>query len=142
MGQSTLEYEADYEYNKTSSDRLTLTAPEDLSGVSETISGDNRLQMTLEYDGTALDAPAPETPGFSPADAVPYLLYDLRASSPDEVWGEQVNGEPATVLRYVREGTEKQVWLAEKTWAPVCAELYIDGQRVLRCVFSGFQGQS
>lgn len=146
LGESTLEYEADYEYNKESSDHLTLTSPEDLKGISATIAGDDRLQMTLEYDGTALDTPSSSLAGFLPADAVPYLLYDLRASSPSEIWSEKLDGEDTTVLRYLWDDgcskTEKQVWLADKTLTPVCAELFIKEQRVLRCVFSGFQGQS
>ncbi|MGE4549365.1 MAG: hypothetical protein AB7C89_07460 [Intestinibacillus sp.] len=146
LDESTLEYEADYEYNKESSDHLALTAPEDLKGISATVAGKDRLQMTLEYDGTALETPSSSLAGFLPADAVPYLLYDLRASSPSEIWSERVDGEDTTVLRYLWEGanskTEKQVWLADKTFVPVCAELFVDGKRVLRCVFSGFQGQS
>lgn len=121
---------------------MTLTAPEDLAGISATIAGDDRLDLTLEFDGTSLDAPGSAYPGFTPADAVPYLLYDLRASSPAETWKETVEGEGALVLRYTRDDggskTEKQVWLAEKTLEPVCAELYVEGRRVLRCVFSGF----
>ena len=39
-------------------------------------------------------------------------------------------------LRYEQDGeegkVEKQVWLTEKVYQPVCAELYVDGERVLR----------
>ena len=143
LDQSTLEYEVDYEYNKEGSDHLTLTAPEDLQGIQATISGENELQMTLEYGDTALDTPGASLSGFAPMDVISYLLYDLRDASPTEIWSERMDGEQVTVLRYARkdgeQDTEKQIWLSEKSLSPICAEMFIDGQRVLRCVFSGFQ---
>lgn len=139
LGQSTLEYGLDYTYHKEDSDALTLTAPEIVAGVSASIAGDTTPELTLQYEGTALDAPGIGLPGLTPADAVPYLLCDLRQAAPNEVWSERAQEEALIVLRYVSDGVEKQIWLTEKGYVPVCAELFYEGKRVLQCVFSGWE---
>lgn len=137
-----LEYELDYVYNKTDSDTLTITAPEVLSGVSMTISGKQKDELTLQYAGTELDLPSAAQPGMTPADCIPALLCTLRDAVPTETASESQNGVPLTMLQYediARNGTCRQIWLTRDTHILICAEFYADGQRVLHCTFSDWK---
>lgn len=142
LGQSTLEYKLDYVYNKNDSDTFTITAPEVLSGITASIAGEGAGILTLQYDGTALDAPGPSRAGLTPADAVPYLLRDLRTASPTESWTESADGAKYNVLKYEHEDESdgsrvtRQIWLSGNT--PVRAEIYADGECVLTLLFSAW----
>lgn len=142
LGDSTLEYTADFEYNKEDSDKMTLVTPESLSGIQISIAGQDVSQLTIQYADTVLDTGMSPRPGMTPADAVPALLYDLRVSEPAEVWEESVGGVPMTVARYESEDEQgrvsRQVWLTRDSLRPSCAELYADGERVLQLFFSDY----
>ena len=135
LGQSVLEYELDYVYNKEDSDSFTVTAPASLSGISGTIAGTDSAQFSLQYDGAALDDAMPQRIGLTPADGLFCLLSDLRSDVPAEQWSEDVAGQTLLVLRYESDSADgkivKQVWLTEDGRQPVCAELYADDTCVL-----------
>lgn len=136
LEQSILEYEEDYVYNKEDNDTFTITAPESLAGIGGTIAGTDSASFTLQYDGLALDDAMPQRKGLTPADAWFCLLDDLRRAEPTQIWTESADGVKLLVLRYEQDGedgkVEKQVWLTEQDYQPVCAELYADGERVLQ----------
>ena len=141
LGQETLEYTLDYVYNKEDTDRFTITSPEALAGISATIAGEDAPALTLQYEDTALDAPGPSRQGLTPADSVPCLLAALRTGSPAESWTESADGKKLTTLKYIDEQEDgtvtREVWLDGT--APVRAEVYWDGARVLTMTFSGWQ---
>lgn len=143
LGQSVLEYQVEYVYNKEDNDTFTITAPESLAGIGGTIAGTDSASFTLQYDGLALDDAMPQRTGLTPADALFCLLCDLRTGEPAQLWTERVDGQPLLVLRYETEDgdgkIEKQVWLTEDTMQPVCAELYADGARVLQLLVTGYR---
>lgn len=141
FGQSALEYELDYAYNKESSDHLTITAPASVAGIEATIAGED--SFVLQYGGAALEDGMPDIAGVTPAGCVYWLMRELRESEPLETWSETVNDIPALVLRY--ESTDgdtvimRQVWLAAESLQPLCAEIYVDGSRALQLTFSEYQ---
>lgn len=141
FGHSALEYEIDYAYNRESSDHLTITAPESLAGIEATIAGED--SFTLQYGETALDDGMAVRTGATPADCVYWLVRELRESEPLETWNETVNDVPALVLRYQSADEDadlmRQVWLTEERLRPLCAEIYVDGARVLQLTFSEYQ---
>lgn len=141
FGHSALEYEIDYAYNRESSDHLTITAPESLVGIEATIAGED--SFTLQYGETALDDGMAVRTGATPADCVYWLVRELRESEPLETWNETVNDVPALVLRYQSADEDadlmRQVWLTEEGLRPLCAEIYVDGARVLQLTFSEYQ---
>lgn len=143
LEQSVLEYEVDYVYNKEENDTFTITAPESLAGIGGTIAGTDSASFTLQYDGLALDDAMPQRTGLTPADAFFCLLDDLRRAEPAQMWTESTDGVDLLVLRYEQDGeegkVEKQVWLTEKAYQPVCAELYVDGERVLRIQVTAYR---
>lgn len=136
LDQSVLEYEVDYVYNKEDNDTFTITAPESLAGIGGTIAGTDSASFVLQYDGLALDDAMPQRTGLTPADALFCLLDDLRRAEPTQIWTESTGGVKLLALRYEQDGddgkVEKQVWITEQGYQPVCAELYADGERVLQ----------
>lgn len=140
LGKSTLAYQYDYAYNSKGNDTLTLTAPEALAGITATIAGEEAPALTLQYEGTALDAPGPSKAGLTPADVIPYLFAELRNGSPTEIWTERADGVTLDVLKYVREDDDgtitRQVWL--NGGAPQRAECYWNDALVLTCTFDSW----
>lgn len=143
LDQSVLAYEEDYVYNREDNDSFTITAPESLAGIGGTIAGTDSASFTLQYDGLALDDAMPQRTGLTPADAFFCLLDDLRRAEPAQVWTEKTSGVELLVLRYEQdsddEKVEKQVWLTEQGYQPVCAELYADGERVLQIQVTSYR---
>ena len=141
LGKSTLAYQYDYAYNSKGNDTLTLTAPESLAGITATIAGEDAPALTLQYEGTVLDAPGPSKAGLTPADIVPYLFSELRSGNPTETWTERADGTTFDVLKYVREDDDgtitRQVWL--KDGAPQRAECYWNDALVLTCTFNNWK---
>lgn len=139
-GDSALEYELDYAYNKEGSDRLTLTAPESVAGIEATIDGEE--SFLLRYAGAELSDGMPALHGVTPADGVYWLVRELRESEPLELWNETVSGVPALVLRYEsridKTDITRQVWLAADGLAPLCAEVYAGGSRALLLTFTEY----
>ena len=143
LGDSVLEYQMDYVYDREGNDQFTITAPESLAGIGGTIAGTDSAQFTLQYDGLSLDDAMPQRTGLTPADSLFCLLNDLRTAQPVQIWSESASGTDFLVLRYEGEdedGTvEKQVWLTEQDMQPAYAELYADGSRVLTIRVTAWQ---
>ena len=143
LGDSVLEYQMDYVYDREGNDQFAITAPESLAGIGGTIAGTDSAQFTLQYDGLSLDDAMPQRTGLTPADGLFCLLNDLRTAQPVQIWSESASGTDFLVLRYEGEdedGTvEKQVWLTEQGMQPAYAELYADGSRVLTIRVTAWQ---
>ncbi len=141
LGKSTLAYQYDYAYNRKGSDTLTLTAPEPLAGITATIAGEDSSALTLQYEGTELDAPGSLKAGLTPADVIPYLFAELRGGSPMETWAERADGTVFQVLKYVREDDDgtitRQVWMNGDV--PQRAECYWNNVLVLTCTFENWK---
>ena len=143
LGQSVLEYQVDYVYNREDNDTFTITAPESLAGIGGTIAGTDNASFALQYDGLALDDAMPQRTGLTPADALFCLMNDLRTAEPVQLWTERADGASLLVLRYEQQDAdgkvEKQVWLTEDSLQPVCAEFYADGTRVLQLLVTDYR---
>ena len=127
FGESALEYQVDYEYNKEDNDLLTVTAPAGIAGVQVEISGAHADAFTLRYAGAALQFDADAVPGMTPADAIAGLMYDLRAGEPAKVGTEDVEGVKAVTLHYEtadrQPALEKTVWIDPENKLPVQYEM-------------------
>ena len=119
---------------------VAVLAPQSVEGIEALCGGDG---VSISYADVSLDAMTPEAPGFTPVDALPQLLRDLRESYPAN-WGRQRGSEEdAIVLQYFRDfpdGTQgmKKVLLHADTLTPVSAELYLDGQLILTAEIEEF----
>ena len=86
LGDSVLEYQMDYVYDREGNDQFAITAPESLAGIGGTIAGTDSAQFTLQYDGLSLDDAMPQRTGLTPADGLFCLLNDLRTAQPVQIW--------------------------------------------------------
>ena len=139
-GQSILEYDCKFEYNKEYGQTLTIENPNSLSGIVINSTGTSKDNITINYNDTVLDFDISAQFGTSPADFMPNLIATLINNEPDEVWKETQSGQKLLVARYETITDKKpitsQVWLYETTLLPMYAEVYTDGERVLQAFFN------
>ena len=109
----------------------TITAPEELSGLSATVTGE---ELLLRYEGAALSAGVP--PVLSPAACVPYLVRSVAEGYLLEYGKETLDGMDC--LRAAFDTTAPDggrilctVWLERGTGVPCYGEFSKDGAVVL-----------
>lgn len=105
----------------------TITAPEELSGMSATISG---REMLVNYGGAALSAGTP--PVLSPANCVPYLLYAAKEGYLLEHGEETIDGLECLRLALDTTASDGEkilctVWFETGSGVPHYAEFSRDG---------------
>lgn len=115
----------------------TVMAPEELAGLSATVTGEKLL---IQYDGPALAAGVGDT--VSPANCIPYLLRALAEGYVLEVGEETMEDTPCRRLTLDTTDADGEkvvctVWLAEED--PVYAELSREGKLLLSVRFTAFQ---
>lgn len=120
---------------------LTLTAPEEVAGVTgRVLEG----ETALEFDGMYLETGPLDPSGLSPMDAFPALLTALREGylAQCALEGE---GEEQVLHLTIRDaegtpgqGREIQLWLGAESHALLRGEISSDGDTVLTCVVNGF----
>lgn len=139
-GQSILEYDCDFEYNKEYGQTLTITSPASLSGVEIKSTGNSADNINISYNETVLDFDVSAQFGTSPAEFMPALLPTLMNNEPNEVWEETQGNQKLLVARYETISDDKpmtsQVWFYKTTLLPMYAEIYTDGERVLQAFFT------
>ena len=141
-GQRVYTYGIDLNYQWEGDTTLTVTAPENIAGVTARIRAGETL---LEYDGVQVETGPLDESGMSPVDAVPALLEYAREGFIAECGME--NWEEDEVLRVVcrepeataGEGAACSLWFDPSTHALLRGELSQDGFTVIQCVFSYFQ---
>lgn len=143
LGQSTMEYGGQFEYNREGNDIFTLEIPESLAGITITASGEHADNLTVAYEDTHFEAGAAGRQGLTAADALPLLMDTIRSGAPLETWEETVGGVKMLAARYETEDDQgrimRQVWFTRDSLRPSYAELYADGERVMQVFFSEFQ---
>lgn len=140
-GQRVYEYTVDLTYNADGETVLTVTAPENIAGVTARIQAG---ETALEYDGARIETGPLNEAGLSPVDAVPALMSYLQQGYIAECGME--SGETGELLRLVcrepegtaGEGLECSLWLDPSTHALVRGELSQDGFAVIKCEFTQF----
>ena len=114
----------------------TVVEPQEIAGVRCVISENG---TKLQYDDAELETLLPAISGFTPVDCVDGLLNSLAGGVPTE-WGkEEKEGISCLALTYELDAegraAAKRVWLQEDTLEPVCAEWFLEGDRILHAVF-------
>ena len=129
-------------YAREGETTLTITAPENIAGVTARIL---EGETALEYDGMRVETGPLDDSGMSPVDAVPVLMDYVQEGFIAEC-GMEAQGE-SEVLRVVcrepesaaGEGRECSLWFDPSTHALLRGELSQDGFTVIQCVFTEFQ---
>lgn len=140
-GQRVYQYGVDLSYTREGETVLTVTAPENIAGVTARL---EQNQTALEYDGVRIETGSLTTDGLSPIDAVPALLTAAREGFLAECVLEDM--EDAETLHVScrdpeatpGQGVETQLWFDAATHALIRGEITQDGFTVIQCVFSDF----
>ena len=109
----------------------TILAPEEVAGISATVTGE---ELLLRYEGAALSAGVPMA--LSPAACVPYLLRSVAEGYLMDCGSETIDGQAC--LRAAFDTTAPDgdkilctVWLDGQSGAPYYTEFSTDGAVVL-----------
>lgn len=141
-GQRVYEYGVDVVWQREGESVLTLTAPENIAGVTARLEAEG---TALEYDGVRVETGPLDTGGLSPLESVPVLL-DYAQSGYIAACGMESQEERAQLRVEYREpeaqpgtGRECVLWFDSDTHALLRGELSQDGYTVIQCVFTDFQ---
>ncbi len=122
---------------------LTLTAPEEIAGISVTAQGGS---SQLRWEGMILETGDLNQEGLSPVSAIPLFLETLCSGYLESVtMTEKLTQENPLLTLFCRDpdkiqgtGQEITLWLDSQTYALVGGEIFQDGVRVLSCEFQNF----
>lgn len=140
-GQRVYTYEVDFTEREEEGLTLTLTAPENVAGITATV---REGQTALEYDGVRLETGPLNEEGLAPLDALPTFLTALESGYIAETCSEQVGQSEHLRLccrdpeRDPGQGTEVILWFDKAQKALQRGEIRSDGFAVIQCEFSAF----
>lgn len=121
---------------------LTLLEPELLRGVTARVRAG---ELTLEFDGMAVEAGPLLPEGLSPLDCLPFVLEQMKTGYLSQ-WGYETVGE-RECLRLTAsnpekepgEGVETTLWLLRPGYELLRAEVSVEGRMALRCECTEFE---
>ncbi|WP_243413732.1 hypothetical protein [Pseudoflavonifractor phocaeensis] len=141
-GERVYAYEMELAWQREGETVLTLTAPEEVAGLTARLSSDGSV---LEYDGIAVETGPLNEGGLSPLLAGPALLEALREGYLACV-GTETLAEEEVLHLVIREpeaqpgeGTETELWCGWESGALLRGEIAQDGRVVLTCEVEDFQ---
>ena len=120
--------------------RLTVTEPEELSGITARLSEDG--EGLLEYEGLSLSLGRALTEGPGPLQSLPILLTALREGYVLRAWRER-DGETELLAAELWAGDDLSltVWYDAQSLNPVHAGFGMDGKERIRCEITEFTAQ-
>lgn len=143
-GERVYAYAMDTSYAREEGLTLTLTAPEEVAGITAHV---QEGETFLEYDGVRVETGPLNEAGLSPMDALPALLAAVQEGYLAECSFLTV-GETETLHLTVRDpegepgvGTEVQLWLDPAGHGLLRGEISQDGRTVIQCVIHEFHMQ-
>jgi len=140
-GARIFEYGVDLNWQKEGESVLTLTAPENVAGISARIAAG---ETALEFDGVMVETGPLDTEGLSPIDAVPALLDSAREGYISECVLEDWEGSQRLHVtcrdpeKAPGQGREIQLWFEPTSHALLRGEIAVDGRTVIQCRISDF----
>lgn len=141
-GSRVYDYGIDVSWEKEGDTVLTVTAPENIAGVTARL---RRDATALEYDGIRVETGPLNPEGLSPMDALPALLTAAREGFLAQCVMETAEDGTAVLHTVSRDpeaepgsGTELQLWFQADTHALLRGEISQDGFTVIQCVFRDF----
>lgn len=115
---------------------FTVTAPESISGIGGTVSGESG---TISYGETVLAIPSLAQGRLSPV-AAPYALSQCWRAGYIATCGTQETMTHFSVeTRFLEEPITTETWLDTELGVPLRAEICYNNQRIVTLTFSGFQ---
>lgn len=126
-------------YDKEQGATTSITAPEEVKGISATVSGDN---LTVTYDGMILSAG--ELTDICPANCLAYLLHAASDGYVTEYGSETLEGRECLRAAFDTTAGSGQkilctVWFDAESYLPDYAEFSLDGNVVLTARILSFE---
>lgn len=140
-GQRVYEFTLSFSWEKEGETVLTLTAPEELAGLTARAA---QGQTRLEFDGISLDTGELTGEGLTPLELVPALMEWTQTGFMAQCVYETLGETPALRVQFrdpdmkAGTGTECTAWFARTGHALLRAELFWNGELVLSGDFSDF----
>ena len=131
-----LSFSLDYSYNRDGDDKVTVVAPDEISGMSFSVKGD---AATLEFEGAILEMGRLSENFPSPLAALPALIRTWNDGNFSELAITEMRGNAAYLLisriQENEEETEYRTWIAKDDMTPLYAEIFSSGERIIQCDF-------
>lgn len=126
-------------YDKEQGATTSITSPEEVKGISASVSGDS---LTVTYDGMIL--PAGELTDICPANCLPYLLHAASDGYVTEYGSDTLEGRECLRTAFDTTAGSGQkilctVWFDAESYLPDYAEYSVDGNVVLTARILSFE---
>lgn len=144
-GERVYDYEIDFSWRDDGETVLTLTAPEEVAGMTARIAGG---ESYLLFDGEQLETGPLSPDGLSPIDCIPALLHYIFSGYIAECGRETLDGLECLRVQYRQpeaqrgSGLEALLWFALPDGALHRAELQQDGFTVLYVEISAWSADA
>ena len=144
-GQRVYEFTLDFSWQREGDTVLTLTAPEEVAGLTARIA---QGQTRLEFDGLSLDTGELTGEGLTPMELVPALMEWVQTGFMAQCVYENLNEVPTLRVQFrdpdmqAGTGTECTAWFTRTDHALLRAELFWNGELALSGDFSNFTLQT
>ena len=129
-------YRVEYAYQKDGESTITVLEPKSIAGVKARL---HAGKTELEFESTRLAAGSLEAGDATPLSCLPQLMRVWASGEVSGVEQETENGTKLLLLVWNQTVEESEqsyrTWFSRETYAPVRAEIYKDGTRILRLTF-------
>jgi len=133
------DYTIDFDYYQDGDLTLTITAPENLSGIGVSL---HQGSAALHYDGMVVETGPLTSGGLSPLETVPSLLRTALEGYVAETAFETLGAAQTLRITYrnpeeqLGMGEEATLWFSLETNLPLQGEILSDGYRVIAVTFA------
>ena len=131
-----VKFSLNYIYSRDGDDRASIISPEELAGISMTHSEND---SHIEFDGARLEFGSLDESGLSPFSALPNLITVWTNGSFSECTSTRIyNHDAYMLITRMSDGStdaEYRSWFSKDNLAPLYAEIFSDGERIIQCEF-------
>ena len=108
---------------------VEVTEPAEISGVEILV---EESGITVQYAGSSIEA---GTGGIAPATVFAELVRVWKNGYISETGAEREDGQKLVLAVYTSGEYEYRTLFDSESYAPVSAEIYLDGKRIISCTF-------
>ena len=130
------EFRLKYDYLKNGEGSITVLSPESVAGVKVSVLNG---KTELKFDGATLETGELSQNGISPLNALPGLFNQWVSGIATQVDESKLGQTDALLIIHSAEASGQEIeyrtWFNKKNYNPVYAEIYADGNRIIRCEY-------
>lgn len=125
LSDKSQEFVVNFNYNKDSSDYITVIEPENIAGLQLEIL--NNYTPTISFENIFLETFIEENLGVSPADMLSFAIFDLKEKQPSII-----NINEVIKLSYIDEKISKDIYLNSENYDIISLEVYVDNNMLTK----------